>query len=138
MQAGGHHIGLGQSCRQGTFHAKAPGFKLSAEIVYFVPQDAPIGGFAHDPRLTRLMSPIGIAVTAAKRAPPSVYSKGNSGAIGPATRGPRSEVSSALMGLLNASLTAVPSKPQWAMQLSQRGFLPTPYFSHSVSSIRAL
>ena len=60
---------------------------------------------------------------------------GKSGAIGPAMRGPRIETSNALSGWLNASLTAVPSNPQCAMQLSQRGFLPTPYLSHSVSSI---
>ena len=34
--------------------------------------------------------------------------------------------------------TAVGSYPQWAMQLSQRGSLPRPYFDQSVVSISSL
>src|SRR5580658_293702 len=86
-------------------------------------------------RLTRLISLIGIWATVGPRAA-AVYLTGRSGAIGPEIFGPRSQTFKALSGWLNASLTAVPSKPQCAMQLSQRGFLPTPYLSHSVSSMR--
>src|SRR5580658_6857838 len=88
-------------------------------------------------RSGRLMASTEIMTSVAGAATPSRFSA-RSGAIGPDTRGPRSEVSSALRGCRNASLTAVPSKPQWAMQLLHLGLLPMPYLCHSVSSIRDL
>ena len=51
---------------------------------------------------------------------------------------PRIRIGSIFSGCLIASVAAVPSKPQWTMQLAHFSYLPTPYFSHSVPSISSL
>ena len=56
-------------------------------------------------------------------------------AIAPSVRTPRSATDSAFSGCCIMSFTAEASKPQWTMQSAHFSYLPTPYLSHSVSSM---